>query len=1005
MHIWLDTTTASLGPLMIEGTLTLLPSADTGLIAASIIVEATGALEGGTEFVPYTKNALIRLTGLESGRVPRYVPDVTASTGTGNGTLNKLSTSTGALAETVTVTWTGPTTFTVAGSVSGALGAGNVGTLFSNRVRFLATAGSIPWIAGDTRTIVLAQRGFRNSGTPRSLQVMPGGRCELWGVAPAVLRTRLNADLNIGSSTLILDEPVTWKAGSKIVVGPSDYNDTTSGICETFIVAADVNGSTSVPVTAPATRYKWGRMQYVTDAGMSLTPGPLTNDGSLSSGIPMPAVEWELIPKTLDERAPVAHLSRNIVIEGIADASWTTSGFGAHLMAMGLSSKLILRNVGFRNVGQAGVIGAYPIHLHMLSYNMPDGMNLPSDGTFLGATSEANHRIEGCVVDGSSQRAFVTHGTHGAVWRNNIGFNIVAHAFFLEDGAEELNTIVGNTIMQVSAPTATNRLLDHETSGAFSGKSSGYWLPNPNNRFTDNWAFACAGPGIWNAFAGTRCFGLSEDVAISPTDRPVLEHARNIAACNATRGLMTEAPPQNNKGDASQARKFNGFLVGDIMVPGAASKFDFVENVSYKNRDGAYLNRVAAPGFYLGWTVADNEQVDFSGQADHDLELRRTLMVGVSLNNGNSAETRATNTRRAAFISYDEGFVVQNIIAVNYPARTPPTFSRNSFGGQSQNIQGGALVRMGEYIFPVWSFTRYSGWKLINCATGYMCQPPHLDGQPITLAEHKHSLGILRDVEGVFTGVPGRSVVWNVPFLTYDAINLQGWHNPEGAQTDTVYYGCTSGSVSGVWDVSFQAQQPISVQRQDAAGNIVGVWNVPDSRVGGGNLSHFKPVAVAKGGIYKFGWAGELPSGPDPYATFSLTFFHDSSDSFTLGVDWPNATPVGTVYLRWRTDGANPGGLTNFELVNTIGSPPRPYAVKLNNVGMTSRADVIADTSGLKFWQDSTNNVVWIKVRGDLVYDEPRTYNVVGAGGAVFPGPELQPGRNMGLSIRALVLP
>lgn len=49
----------------------------------------------------------------------------------------------------------------------------------------------------------------------------------------------------------------------------------------------------------------------------------------------------------------------------------------------------------------------------------------------------------------------------------------------------------------------------------------------------------------------------------------------------------------------------------------------------------------------------------------------------------------------------------------------------------------------------------------------------------------------------------------------------------------------------------------------------------------------------------------------------------------------------------------------------------------LNSTGMTSAADVIADTTGTKFWLDTANNVVWVKYKGGLT-----NVDTAAAGGA-----------------------
>jgi hypothetical protein len=70
-------------------------------------------------------------------------------TGVGNGTIDALGGS-ASVAEVITVTFTSSTAFNVSGSVSGALGSGTVGTLFSStKTNFTITAGGTAFAAAD----------------------------------------------------------------------------------------------------------------------------------------------------------------------------------------------------------------------------------------------------------------------------------------------------------------------------------------------------------------------------------------------------------------------------------------------------------------------------------------------------------------------------------------------------------------------------------------------------------------------------------------------------------------------------------------------------------------------------------------------------------------------------------------------------------------------------------------------------------------------------------------
>jgi hypothetical protein len=79
------------------------------------------------------------------------------SANTGNGLISGLVPDTLAVPETLTVTMTSPTAFSVSGTVSGSAGTGVVGSAFdNNRVNFLLSSGSVPFVAGDDFTITVS---------------------------------------------------------------------------------------------------------------------------------------------------------------------------------------------------------------------------------------------------------------------------------------------------------------------------------------------------------------------------------------------------------------------------------------------------------------------------------------------------------------------------------------------------------------------------------------------------------------------------------------------------------------------------------------------------------------------------------------------------------------------------------------------------------------------------------------------------------------------------------
>lgn len=77
-------------------------------------------------------------------------------TGTGNGTITGTIGTASSVFETITITFTSATAFNVVGSVTGSMGSGTVGTLFTHaRASFTVNAGGTAWVASDTIAFVM----------------------------------------------------------------------------------------------------------------------------------------------------------------------------------------------------------------------------------------------------------------------------------------------------------------------------------------------------------------------------------------------------------------------------------------------------------------------------------------------------------------------------------------------------------------------------------------------------------------------------------------------------------------------------------------------------------------------------------------------------------------------------------------------------------------------------------------------------------------------------------
>jgi len=105
-----------------------------------------------------TPTLAVKLQHAQDGDI---VTSVTPGSNTGNGTVTQVWGRGGTVAENITITFTSATAFNVAGSVTGAMAAGTVGTLYQNaQIEFMVTAGSAAFINGDTVVIVTTARTF-----------------------------------------------------------------------------------------------------------------------------------------------------------------------------------------------------------------------------------------------------------------------------------------------------------------------------------------------------------------------------------------------------------------------------------------------------------------------------------------------------------------------------------------------------------------------------------------------------------------------------------------------------------------------------------------------------------------------------------------------------------------------------------------------------------------------------------------------------------------------------
>ena len=789
-------------------------------------------------------------------------------------------------------------------------------------------------------------------GMSRGLRVS-GGKLLLYGTSPIPAWTKLNQHANAGTKQLQLAQTVDWKANEQIVVAPTDHYGISS--TEMLTLASNASG-TSLNTTAGLVKSRWGRMQYPTASGMSLT-----QDVNYKPPV-TPA------PTQLDERAAVGNLSRHIVIQGADDSAWQGQGYGAHVMAMGLSSTVQVDGVEFRRVGQAGKLARYPIHWHLMSYDV-------GTGKYLGDPKD--HFIRNSAIWNSANRCLVLHATNGVTVKNNICYDIKGHAFFLEDAVERRNVFDGNLALKMRSPSTKNLLKIHEGPEIFQGGPSGFWMTNPDNAVINNLAGDAQGNGIWLSFP-LKPLGLSRKVNLWPRYTPLKQVENNTVHSSRTPGIMAEWVPVDDNVDHPENTL--GQLVAQRYVPmkdgkpcldgngqpqeycspdNGALRLAIKRTTSFKNNDGAYRNRVTFPD-YLEWTVADNGGLAFGGAA-FEGTIQRGLMVGKSLNHSDS--------------KYPKGIPQPAGIATYH---STVKLVGNTFIGMPfvDGTTSGAFSTEDYYMLSVEKGrARNSTNRLIASDAGYRTLQPGLR-EHHEASENWALSSAIWDTEGQW-GPKNWYTVPNVPFLTLGA-NCQD-ALPAGRNNKTCegeYYGIESMQTD--FDSSrFQFMAGLNVSRQNDSGAEIASWRVEDgypqyrnAKVAQqyacqpgitpppGNfcswqLGWMRHWAARTSGRYQLGFQGR----PAPkWLAMNITNADGAEDQFLMAVPYDGRLPVSAYVIagsQWDRE---------------QGSWDPTYLTRPNLRVLLPAASLaeVKSSPGNRYWQDTAHNLVWIKQQGGI---------------------------------------
>jgi cell migration-inducing and hyaluronan-binding protein len=525
-----------------------------------------------------------------------------------------------------------------------------------------------PFTRRATITLTGAEGGDSTPGlTSKALAVLEGGTLDLHG-APRVGWTRLAATAPAGAAQLQLEREVDWAAGDRIVLAPTDFEPAQYDEA----VVKEVAGRT-VTLEQPLRYRHWGELQTV--AG-----------------------------RTLDERAEVGLLSRNVVFRG--DEACAASGYCAHVIAF-QGGTMRIEGVELHLVGQKFKVARYPIHWHV-------------------AQDVGGQYARGNSIWRTFNRCVTVHGSHAAVVEGNVCHDHLGHGYFLEDGVEARNVIAGNLGVYGRTPSPTERLLPSDS------RPATFWITNPDNTVRGNVAAGSTGWGFWYALP-LHPTGMSTTDAVWPRTTPLREFSGNVAHSNRTGALnVDEGPrPDGTTETTSYAPRANPAATSAAVVA------DFHGLVAWKHRGRAVWLRTRAARLSDALLADNGIGATF---ASSDTYLEDALLVGESANN---ATAFPTGFPVRGYEFYDGTVGARRTTFVNYVASARGPAS--AFGFNRTNA------------FPLSTLNFAEDARFENANRAWLLAPQaDKDGD---------KAAVFLDRDGSVTGTAGRYVVADVPFL------------------------------------------------------------------------------------------------------------------------------------------------------------------------------------------------------------------------------------------------
>ncbi|XP_067950538.1 fibrocystin-L-like [Watersipora subatra] len=400
---------------------------------------------------------------------------------------------------------------------------------------------------------------------------------------------------------------------------------------------------------------------------------------------------------TLEMRAEVALLSRNVRVVGSRDIQWSdeieacpdgfdtgefatqtcfqdrfgdeigSDQFGAQIMfhAPIRDTKLARGKLSYIEVnyaGQAFRLGRYPVHFHL---------NGDMSGSY----------VKGLSIHEAFNRAINIHGTHNILVEHTVIYNIMGGAFFLEDGIETGNRYRYNLALFVRA--SSSLLNDDITPAAF-------WATNPDNHYEHNAVAGGTHFGFWYRLL-EHPEGMSATTSVCPRRVPLGTSYNNSVHSNGWFGLWTFQDYYPMVGGGCDSTDPEPAVFEKFIVWNCEKGLEFVNGGSLQ---------------FVDCLLANNKLTALEGKknmllgveapyTDRGPMIRDSVIAAYAPNYPHSSGGK----RIGIVLPWSAGFSVKNVKFINFDESNAAVFGMTDIQGTCSELCGGWNYHMEKISF------------------------------------------------------------------------------------------------------------------------------------------------------------------------------------------------------------------------------------------------------------------------------------------------------------------